>query len=62
MDCNIKKYNTLVTKMNKMVKDAKEKCYWDPKIMKMCKKWDKTIKNTVMIKLSMELLVMIKLV
>ncbi|MFS7998193.1 hypothetical protein Hanom_Chr12g01150861 [Helianthus anomalus] len=46
-DSNIKRYNKLVTEMNEMVKEAKAKCYWDLEIMKMCKKWDEIVKNTV---------------
>ncbi|KAJ0770596.1 hypothetical protein HanPI659440_Chr07g0259441 [Helianthus annuus] len=47
MDNNINKYIALVTKMNNIVTDAKEKCYWDPDIMRMCKRWDDAVKNTV---------------
>ncbi|KAJ0728161.1 hypothetical protein HanLR1_Chr07g0238451 [Helianthus annuus] len=38
MDNNINKYIALVTEMNNIVTDAKEKCYWNPNIMRMCKR------------------------
>ncbi|MFS8025455.1 hypothetical protein Hanom_Chr16g01475111 [Helianthus anomalus] len=47
MDININKYIDLVTQMNEIVTDAKEKYLWDPKIMRMCKRWDDTVKDTV---------------
>ncbi|MFS7975005.1 hypothetical protein Hanom_Chr10g00875421 [Helianthus anomalus] len=47
MDKNINKYISLVTEMNNIVTDAKEKCFWDPDIMRMSKRWDDAIKNTV---------------
>ncbi|MFS7930352.1 hypothetical protein Hanom_Chr04g00343251 [Helianthus anomalus] len=47
MDKMINKYISLVTEMNNIVTDAKEKCYWDPDIMIMCKRWDDAVKNTV---------------
>ncbi|KAJ0847143.1 putative papain-like cysteine peptidase superfamily [Helianthus annuus] len=47
MDKNINKYISLVTEMNNLVKDLKEKCFWNPEIMRMCKRWDDAVKNTV---------------
>ncbi|MFS7983524.1 hypothetical protein Hanom_Chr11g00975471 [Helianthus anomalus] len=47
MDRNINKYIDLVMQMNKIVTDAKEKYFWDPYIMRMCKRWDDTVKDTV---------------
>ncbi|MFS7996248.1 hypothetical protein Hanom_Chr12g01127691 [Helianthus anomalus] len=40
MDKNINKYISLVTEMNNIVTDTREKCYWDPDIMRICKRWD----------------------
>ncbi|MFS7953989.1 hypothetical protein Hanom_Chr07g00625071 [Helianthus anomalus] len=47
MDSNIDKYIALITEMNNIVTDAKEKCYWDLDIMRMCKRWDDAVKNTI---------------
>ncbi|MFS7888825.1 hypothetical protein Hanom_Chr00s000002g01599651 [Helianthus anomalus] len=47
MDKNINKYISLVTEMNNIVTDAMEKCFWDPDIMRMCKRWDDAVKNTI---------------
>ncbi|KAJ0660520.1 hypothetical protein HanOQP8_Chr14g0538691 [Helianthus annuus] len=47
MDRNIKKYIALVTEMNEIVTTRKEKYFWDPEIMRRCKKWDDTVKDTV---------------
>ncbi|MFS7964385.1 hypothetical protein Hanom_Chr08g00749741 [Helianthus anomalus] len=33
--------------MNNIVTDAREKYYWDPDIMRMCKRWNDAVKNTV---------------
>ncbi|MFS7951839.1 hypothetical protein Hanom_Chr07g00599941 [Helianthus anomalus] len=47
MDKNINKYISLVTEMNNLIKDLKEKCFWNLEIMRMCKRWDDVVKNTV---------------
>ncbi|MFS7968081.1 hypothetical protein Hanom_Chr09g00793351 [Helianthus anomalus] len=47
MDKNIKKYISLVTEMNNLVKGVKEKFFWDVEIMERCKRWDDAVKNTV---------------
>ncbi|KAM0049802.1 hypothetical protein Hdeb2414_s0008g00290211 [Helianthus debilis subsp. tardiflorus] len=44
---NIKKYIALITEMNEIVTNCKEKYFWDPEIMRRCKKWDDTVKDTV---------------
>ncbi|KAJ0440481.1 hypothetical protein HanIR_Chr16g0787231 [Helianthus annuus] len=49
MDKNIKKYISLVTEMNNLVKGVKEKFFWDVEIMERCKKWNDAVKNTVSI-------------
>ncbi|KAJ0754724.1 putative Ulp1 protease family catalytic domain, papain-like cysteine peptidase superfamily [Helianthus annuus] len=47
MDNNIKKYISLVSDMNNLVKGVKEKYFWDVEIMERCKRWNDTVKNTV---------------
>ncbi|MFS8024609.1 hypothetical protein Hanom_Chr16g01465221 [Helianthus anomalus] len=47
MDRNINKYISLVIEMNEIVTNVKEKYLWDPEIMRRCKKWDDTVKDTV---------------
>ncbi|XP_035836075.1 uncharacterized protein LOC110885937 [Helianthus annuus] len=47
MDNNIKKYISLVSDMNNLVKGVKEKFFWDVEIMERCKKWNDAVKNTV---------------
>ncbi|MFS7928470.1 hypothetical protein Hanom_Chr04g00321131 [Helianthus anomalus] len=47
MDRNINKYIALVTEMNEIITNVKEKYFWDLEIMRRCKKWDDTVKDTV---------------
>ncbi|XP_035845347.1 uncharacterized protein LOC110933857 [Helianthus annuus] len=47
MDNNIKKYISLVSDMNNLVKGVKEKYFWDVEIMERCKKWNDAVKSTV---------------
>ncbi|KAJ0832491.1 hypothetical protein HanPSC8_Chr15g0679361 [Helianthus annuus] len=47
MDNNIKKYISLVSDMNNLVKGVKEKYFWDVEIMERCKRWNDAVKNTV---------------
>ncbi|MFS7935156.1 hypothetical protein Hanom_Chr05g00400141 [Helianthus anomalus] len=47
MDKNINKYISLVTEMNNLVTNVKEKCFWDPEIMRIYKRWYDAVKNTV---------------
>ncbi|MFS7967961.1 hypothetical protein Hanom_Chr09g00791961 [Helianthus anomalus] len=47
MDRNINNYIALVTEMNEIITNAKEKYFWDPEITRRCKKWVDTVKDTV---------------
>ncbi|MFS8023738.1 hypothetical protein Hanom_Chr16g01455041 [Helianthus anomalus] len=37
---------TIVQEMNNLVSDAKTKCFWDAKIMQVCKQWEDTLRKT----------------